>query len=225
VNALAALQPFARGWRAVAPAGERCQVCAGAIAEDQHEHLVDLQRRSLLCACRSCATLFAPPGATAGAGSASAPGAGAAARYRVVPTRVLVDPAFRLKDAQWSALQIPVGLAFIFFNSSLARWVALYPSPAGAAESELTLEAMKELAAATPLLAEAQPDVEALLVYGRRGGDFDSYLAPIDACYRLVGRVRVHWQGFHGGDAAWREIEAFFEDLRARARPVAGAPP
>lgn len=217
MNALGALRPFARAWRPAAPPGAGCQVCAQPIGHEQHEHLVDLDRRSLLCACQGCADLFAQP-AAAGRVARSSGGA----RYRVVPKRVLADPAFRLDEAQWAALQIPVRLAFLFFNSRLERWVVLYPSPAGAAESELRLEAVDRLAGAMPLFTVAQPDVEALLVYSQRGGGFETFLVPIEACYRLVGRVRLHWQGFHGGDRAWQEIDAFFAELRAQARTPTG---
>jgi len=238
LNALRALEPFARAWRALTPApDERCQLCAAPLADDEeHPHLVDLDARALLCACATCAGVFALPGAggeRSDGNPARVPGLSrddsarqsraTSTRYRLVPSRVLVDADFVLPDARWEALRIPVRLAFIFFNSRAGRWVALYPSPAGAAESELGLEAFRELAAATPLLDAVEPDVEALLVYGRRGRPFETFLVSIDACYRLVGRVRLHWQGFHGGDAAWREIEGFFADLRARARPVEGA--
>jgi hypothetical protein len=207
VNALGALQPFARGWRAVPSAGERCQVCAQALEGQDHPHLVDLDRQTLLCACRACVDSLpkVSPGGV---------------RYRAVPDRVLIDPAFRLSEAQWAALQIPVRLAFIFFNSQQARWVALYPSPAGAAESALSLDALQDIAAATPLVGHAQPDVEALLVYGRRGGELETFVVSIEACYRLVGRVRIHWRGFHGGDRASQEIEGFFTTVRAQAQPV-----
>src|SRR5206468_3768742 len=67
------------------------------------------------------------------------------ARYRLVPTRVLVDPGFVLDGAEWDALRIPVRLAFIFFNSRDNRWVAFYPSPAGAAESALSLDGFRAL--------------------------------------------------------------------------------
>jgi hypothetical protein len=214
MNALAALEPFVRAWRTVAPPEERCGLCAHAIDDGRHEHLVDLDQRALLCACPTCATLFAHQQP------------GRAQRYRVVPTRVLVDPAFQLGDPQWTALAIPVRLAFIFYNSRLARWIALYPSPGGAAEAELPADALQDLAAATRLVGAIEPDVEALLVYGRRAAKLESFLVPIDACYRLVGEVRRHWQGFSGGDRVWQRIESFFADLRARAQLVSsgGAP-
>jgi hypothetical protein len=208
MNALAALQPFVRAWRPIGPAQERCGVCTSAVAEDQHDHLVDLENRALVCACATCAALFSQPG------TSSRP------RYRVVPTRVLVDPAFQIEESRWAALAIPVRIAFLFYNSQLARWVALYPSPAGATESELPDAAFRELAAATPLLREVAPDVEALLVYGQRAPKLAGFLVPIDSCYRLVGEVRRHWQGINGGDLVWERVDAFFDDLRARARAL-----
>jgi hypothetical protein len=142
-----------------------------------------------------------------------------------VPERVLVEPGFALGQAEWSELQIPVGLAFVFFSSAARRWVALYPSPAGAMESELPLDAWDALAARSALVAAAEPDVEALLVHGERGAaTLECLLAPIDACYALVATVRRHWRGFDGGDGVRREIAAFVGGLRARARPLrAGA--
>jgi hypothetical protein len=206
MNALAALEPFVQSWRTVAPAQERCGVCTAIVDDDRHDHLVDLEQRALVCACPTCATLFAQSGTPS------------RSRYRVVPTRVLVDPAFQLDEARWAALAIPVRLAFIFRNSQLGRWVALYPSPGGAAESELSDEAMRDLAGVTRLVPEIAPDVEALLVYGHRAARLETFLVPIDACYRLVGEVRRHWQGFSGGDRVWERIELFFADLRGRAR-------
>ena len=46
---------------------------------------------------------------------------------------------------------------------------------------------------------------------------------PIDACYELVGHVRLHWKGFDGGQEAWAAIEGFFARLQERARPVRSA--
>ena len=59
-----------------------------------------------------------------------------------------------------------------------------------------------------------------MLVYGRRSPKLASFLVPIDRCYRLVGEVRRHWQGINGGDRVWARVDAFFEDLRARARAL-----
>jgi hypothetical protein len=56
-------------------------------------------------------------------------------------------------------------------------------------------------------------DVEALLV-NRLGATPEYYLTPIDVCFALAGLIRVHWRGFSGGDAVWKEIEGFFARLR-----------
>jgi hypothetical protein len=48
----------------------------------------------------------------------------------------------------------------------------------------------------------------------------ECFLVPIDACYELVGTVRMFWKGFDGGTEARERIEAFFDRLRDRARPA-----
>ncbi len=40
---------------------------------------------------------------------------------------------------------------------------------------------------------------------------------PIDACYELAGRMRLHWRGFDGGAEARASIDAFLADVRERA--------
>jgi Family of unknown function (DUF5947) len=185
-----------------ARAGESCELCAVAIA-DEHQHLVNVESRSLLCVCRPCYLLFSNSGAGGG-------------KYRIVPERRLFLRHMRISDGQWDALQIPVAIAFFFHNSSLGRTVAFYPSPAGATESLLPLDTWEELLRANPLLAGMAPDVEALLTYKRPSG-CECYLVPIDACYELVGRIRQHWKGFQGGTEAWQAIDAFFAGLRARS--------
>jgi Family of unknown function (DUF5947) len=187
------------------PGLERCELCAAPVG-DGHDHVVDTTGRSVLCACRPCYLLFTHTGAGNG-------------RYRSVPERHLHDPGFELSEAQWDALQIPVGVAFIFRNSSLDRMVALYPSPAGATESLLPTDTWDEVLRANPLLAEAEPDVEALLLR-RHAGAFECYLVPIAACYELVALVRLQWHGFEGGTEAWDAIGAFFDQVKAKCRVV-----
>jgi hypothetical protein len=187
--------------------GEQCEMCAEMIGE-VHSHIVNLETRSLLCTCRACYLLFTVPGAAQG-------------RYKAVPDRYLFDPAFELTEVQWDDLQIPVGMAFFFKNSSLDRFVAFYPSPGGATESQLSLEMWDEVMQANPAFTDVEPDVEALLVYRPvEDGPFECYLAPIDACYELVGRVKVNWKGFQGGEEAWKEIRGFFAGLRERSREI-----
>jgi Family of unknown function (DUF5947) len=70
--------------------------------------------------------------------------------------------------------------------------------------------------AANPVLADVEADVEAVLVRRLGDGDFCCLVVPIDACYELVGLVRQHWTGFHGGDEVWRRIDEFFAALQDR---------
>ena len=186
-------------------AGERCELCTEPIA-DEHGHLVDVEARRLLCACRGCYLLFTPDGAGGG-------------HYRAVPDRYLALTDVRLSAAQWDALQIPVGVAFFFVNSTLARVAAFYPSPAGATESLLPLDTWEELVGAHPALSTLQPDVEALLVRADpdRASGAECYLVPIDSCYELVGHLRRLWRGFDGGREAHGALDSFFDRVRARA--------
>ncbi|MFI0941397.1 DUF5947 family protein [Streptomyces sp. NPDC021020] len=189
------------------PRPERCELC-GAGTGGGHRHLVDTERRTLACACRACAMLFENPGSAHG-------------RFRTVPDRWLTDPGHTVDDEAWELLRIPVGVVFFFRNAALDRFVALYPSPAGATESELDPASWQQVLERTRLAAELQPDVEALLL--RRDGDGCAcYLVPIDACYELVGRMRLLWQGFDGGAEARAALDNFFTSAAGRARPYQG---
>jgi hypothetical protein len=145
-------------------------------------------------------------------------------RYRAVPDRYLTDPDHPLTAADWDDLQIPVGLAF-FLRSSRADMVSgFYPSPAGATECQLDLAAWERLASVHPLLGTAEPDVEAVLIT-RTAEDsavtaVESFVVPIDACYELAGRMRLHWRGFDGGAEARQAIAEFLDTVRGRAVPV-----
>jgi hypothetical protein len=190
--------------------GERCEMCGEGISEE-HSHVVNVASRNLLCVCRACYLLFTHAGAARG-------------KYRAVPDRYVYDPSFHMSDVQWEAIQIPVKMAFFFYNSSMDRVVGFYPSPAGATESLLPLQTWEDIMKANPLFATLTPDVEALLI-NRGGAGFECFLVPIDAAYELVGLVRRHWKGFDGGEEAWREIDRYFFGLRERSRKVyAGEP-
>ena len=98
-----------------------------------------------------------------------------------------------------------------------------YPSPAGVTECRLDLGAWDRLAAAHPLLGALEPDVEAALVC-RTDGTVEHFLVPIDACYELAGRMRLHWRGFDGGAEARQSIADFLGQVRSRARPLPQEP-
>jgi len=184
------------------PAG-RCDVCGSPI-DETHEHLVDLRARALRCACRACHLLFSHEGAGGG-------------RLRAIPRRYVRVSGLATRDDRIDALDLPVGLAFFFRSSLTGRIGAFYPSPAGATESDLPLDAWEVLVTAAPALASMASDVEALLLR-RRDGAVDAFIVPIDATYELVGRIRQRWRGIAGGDAVEPEIDRFFTHLADRAQ-------
>jgi hypothetical protein len=188
--------------------GEQCEMCTEPIAEE-HGHVIDLETRSIMCACRGCYLLFTHTGAGGN-------------RRRAVPDRYLHAPAFEQGEALWETVGIPVRMAFLFRNSMLDQTVAFYPSPAGATESLLPLGAWEEMLDGNDELASIEPDVEALLI-NRRPEGFECFLVPIDNCYELVGLVKMHWRGFDGGSDAWKRIDEFFTMLRERSTRVGDA--
>jgi hypothetical protein len=194
-GSLSTLRKFARK-----PAeGECCELC-GQPLQSEHQHMLELANRRLACCCDACAILFSgrPDG-----------------RYRTVPRRIRLLSDFCMTDRQWESLHLPINLAFFYHSTPAERVIAMFPSPAGATESLLTLEAWQDLAKANPILTELEPDVEALLVY-RIGDTYEYYRVPIDECFKLVGLIRTHWRGLSGGTQVWRELAQFFAALKSR---------
>lgn len=186
-------------------AGERCEMCAEPIAEE-HQHVVNVEGRQLMCVCRGCYLLFTDTDAKL--------------QYRAVPDRYLSFPDFGLTRLDWEALQIPVGIAFFFSNSALGRTVAFYPGPAGATESELDLAAWDSVRKSDARVELLAPDTEALIV--RVPEDETAapqcHLVPIDACYEFVGRLRLLWHGFDGGQQVREFIDEFFGAIVTRSK-------
>jgi hypothetical protein len=188
--------------RRAAPADEeRCEFCAAPIPSE-HGHLLHLERRALLCVCRACYLLFTHDGAARGL-------------FRSVPERYVTLAPVDDDRTWWAGLEIPVSLAF-FVHGSDGRVRAFYPSPLSATEAEVPLDAWHLARTQFPALGTLAPEVEALLVRARTPG-LDAFIVPIDACFELVGRLRLSWRGFTGGDEGRAAIEAFFERVAARA--------
>lgn len=211
---------------------ESCEFCATEVPAT-HGHVADLERSSLMCACRACYLLFTHdqaglPGPSAGRG-----------RYRAIPDRYRTDPGHPLSGADWDRLEIPVGLAFFLRSSARDTVIGFYPSPAGVTECRLDLGTWHELATTHPILTAAEPDVEAVLITrggaggGAGGGavgagstgddsaDAECFVVPIDACYELAGLMRLHWHGFDGGTEARAHIADFLDRVRSRASALA----
>lgn len=197
--------PAAQGWVAglrrlaqTPVALEQCDLCSAQIFSP-HRHLIEPATRRLVCCCQACAILFSDQ---------------QGGKYRRVPEHGQLLDDFQMTEAQWDALQIPISMAFFFHSSAAGRIVAYYPSPAGATESLLNLEAWNCLAADNPALVNLEADVEALLV-NRVGEAREYYRAPIDRCYELVGLIRARWRGISGGSQVWSDLGDFFASLRA----------
>ena len=199
--AVSGKNPFAALRRMARPqtAAEHCDFCNLALPPT-HRHVLEVATRKIICACDACALRFES----------------VIGRYKLIPrdTRALLD--FKMTDAQWEALSLPIQLAFFLHSSPAQKVVALYPSPAGATESLLPINSWEAIAAENAELGEMQGDVEALLV-NRLNGAREHYLAPIDVCFELSGLIRLHWRGFSGGDKVWEELGKFFARLRAGA--------
>jgi hypothetical protein len=156
-----------------------CELCAAPIAED-HRHVADTESRTLMCACPPCHILFRGHG-----------------RYRSVPDR------WARVDAELTG--IPVGVAFVIMDSRRGVPVAHYPGPAGATESELSLEDVV-------LPADLEPDVEALVV-----ANDEAFIVPVSAAYELAATIRRTWDGLTGGQLPARAVASFVATAKERA--------
>jgi hypothetical protein len=181
--------------------GGHCELCPLSLAPE-HRHLLHLVERRILCVCETCWAVRSGD-----------------AEFRPVGNRTVWLEHFALSDEQWAAFQIPIGLAFFMVSAETGGVVALYPSPAGATESELDLDAWERVCAANPLLRDLQPDAEALIV-NRLADPPQHAIAPIDTAYRLVGLIKSSWEGISGGRATEDAVAEFFDGLRARGEPV-----
>jgi hypothetical protein len=205
-NSFATLRRFARPRVAT----ERCELCSAALVHE-HSHLLELASRQIICACDACSTLF---DSTNGG------------KYRRVSRRAWLLKDFQISESEWEQMLIPINMAFFFYSSTHGRIVTLYPSPAGAVESLLPLDAWNEIVRQNPVLKQLEPDIEALLVnrvgHAHASTPAEYFFAPMDECYRLVGLIRTHWKGLSGGNEVWIEIAQFFSALRERADVMHG---
>ncbi len=196
MSSFPALKSFIRPRKVV----ERCDLCSIELAPE-HQHLIEPKSRQISCACDACAILFSNQ---------------TDLRFSRIPRRATYFPDFKMSDLQWNSLMLPIQLAFFFKSSPEDRIIALYPSPAGAMESLLTLEAWDEIERENQFLQKMSPDVEALLV-NRVKEKREYFIVPIDECYKLVGLIRAKWTGLSGGAEVWQEINQFFDNLKERS--------
>jgi Family of unknown function (DUF5947) len=193
-GSLAALQQFVRKPQ---ERKEVCELCAASLRPD-HQHLLELEKHQVVCACEPCSILF---------------GSQARQKYRRIPRDVHALCDFAMDTHEWESLLIPINLAYFVYSSAAERTVAQYPSPGGAMESSLDLKYWSAVVERNPVLRTLESDVEALLV-NRISDPPQYYRAPIDQCFRLVGIIRSHWRGLSGGTEVWQQIARFFDELK-----------
>jgi len=174
---------------------EACDLC-GRTVPDDHRHLLNLEERQILCSCEGCWALrsgdpeFAPVG-----------------------NRTVWIDDFDMPGDVWASFGIPIGLAFFMFSSVTECIVAMYPSPAGATESELHFSDWSRLVERNPALVTLERDGEALVV-NRMREPHAHVIVPIDRAYELVGLIKLHWEGISGGSGLERAVDLYFEALR-----------
>ncbi len=185
------------------PQLEHCELC-GLTISPEHRHLLDLAQRRIVCACESCWAMRSGEG-----------------DYRPTGNRTLWLKDLEIPDDLWASFQIPIGLAFFMGSTVTECVVAMYPSPAGATESELHFEAWGRMLELNPVLRDLEPDIEGLVV--NRLSEPPMYaIVPIDHCYALTGAIKASWEGISGGAGVERAVEEFFANLRTRALQEAG---
>jgi hypothetical protein len=194
------LRGLAKPRQAAPQAGpeERCDLCGTTVPSD-HRHMLNLYERQIVCVCESCWALRSGD-----------------PEFRPTGTRTMWLDQFVLPEELWAQFRIPIGLAFFMHSTVTNCVVAMYPSPAGATESELHFETWSRLVRMNPVLRDLEPDAEGLIV--NRMSDPPAYaIAPIDRCYTLVGLIKASWEGISGGAGVERAIEGYFEELRTVA--------
>ena len=177
---------------------ERCDLCNTTLPDD-HRHMLHLVDRRIVCTCEACWALHSGD-----------------PEYRPTGKRTLWLDGLQCSNEVWATFQIPIGLAFFMRSTVTDSVVAFYPSPAGATESELALEAWEPLVRANPILEQLEPDAEALVV-NRLAEPAQNVILPIDQCYALVGLIKSRWQGISGGGAIEEAVPQFFAAIRARS--------
>lgn len=195
VTALRRLRAAAPAAGPAAPPAERCELCRIQIPEE-HRHLLHLEERRIVCVCPTCWSLRSGD-----------------PEFRPTGARTLFLEDLIVPDDVWARFSIPIGLAFFMRSSSAGQMVAMYPSPAGPTECELPLDAWDDLVALNPVLDGLEPDAEGLIV-NRLADPHQHVLAPIDACYGLVGVVKASWEGISGGSGLTGAVSGYIEGLR-----------
>ena len=116
---------------------------------------------------------------------------------------------FHLSDGQWESLMVPDQHGFLFPQHAGRTSGCVLSQPRGSDRVAACRSIPGKISRTLiPLLAEMEPDVEALLVnrvgHARGFAAPEYYVLPIDECYKLVGLIRANWRGLSGGTEVWQ---------------------
>lgn len=200
----------------------RCELCAGPIHPDAHEHIVEHTAEQTVegagqrsdgsggggsvgpvggpvrCVCRACWVVMDHPDGRAGGRQA-------------VPRDVRHDPTH--DPAAFAALASPVRLLYVVLT--VTGPVVRYPGPAGLAVADVDPGSWQQICDRSPLAAALRPAVEGLLLI-----DQQAWLVGIDRCHALAARLRGRWQGLDGGPAVSAMLVEEAMALDRLARPI-----
>lgn len=180
------------------PNVERCDLC-GTTLPDDHRHMLNIEERAIVCTCESCWALRSGD-----------------AEFRPVGARTVWLPDLDMPDDVWAGFQIPIGLAFFMYSTTTESIVAMYPSPAGATESELRFDSWNKLLQLNPGF-KLDADIEGLIA-NRMVEPHQYAIAPIDRCYELTGAIKANWDGISGGTGVEEAVARFFVGLYHRTQ-------
>jgi hypothetical protein len=169
----------------------RCDMCAAALSE-AHEHLFEPKARQVSCACQACALLF--PNEVGG-------------RYRRLTRSVQRLHQAAISGADLEALGIPVRLVCLCPSAEHDRVFAMYPSPAGAIEADVSMPQWQDWLQQRPQITVAN-DLEALVI-DARASESRIWRVSIDVCQRLLGQLRARpgRAGFLAFEAELRSLD------------------
>ncbi len=183
-------------------------MCAEPIA-DEHQHVVNVEGRQLMCICRGCYLLFTDPARQAALPRGPGP------LPRVPGLRAGPPPVGGTADPGRAGVLLPQ-------LRRSDRTVAFYPGPAGRHRVRTGPGGLeRRCRAADPRAGHARRRRRGAAGAGARRTDpatpRRAIWCPIDACYEFVGRLRMLWRGFDGGQEARRVHRRLLRRRRRRA--------
>ena len=184
-------------------AGERCEMCAEPIA-DEHEHVVDLARRSAACAPAGRATCCSPTDGAAAGATGRCPTATAPFADCTLPAG--------------TTLQIPVGAGVLLPQLGAGPDGRVLPGPGRGHRVRAAARRLGPVVGRQPAAGDARARRRGA-AGARRAATAGSscYLVPIDACYELVGQLRTLWRASTAARRRTRRSTPFFDAGRRSA--------